>query len=295
MSTAQASAARGWLLASVAATWLVWGSTYLAIRFALEGIPPFLQMSTRFLAAGGLLLAWSRWVGRAPWPTLAQWRAAAALGALMLCAGMGGTAVAEQSISSGLVVAFIAVSPMLTAAFNAVFGVRPARLERWGMAIGLAGVLWLVQSDQFRASPAGLLAIGVACTGWCLGSVLSQHRLRLAPGAMGYASEMLCGGLLLAVLAALTGEHMAWPVPGRALLAWAYLTVFGSLVAFNAYMYLLSRTTAAVASSYAFVNPVIAMGLGVALGGEHLQASDWGAAGVVLVGVGLVLWQRRRR
>ncbi|MDE2147295.1 MAG: EamA family transporter [Burkholderiales bacterium] len=280
------------LLACLAATWLVWGSTYLAIKFALLSLPPFLQMGTRFVAAGGLLLAWMRWRG-APWPSPAQWRNAALVGALMLGGGMGGTAVAEESVGSGLVVAFIAVVPLMMAALNWAGGTRPRRLEAAGIGVGLAGVLMLTQGAGFRASGGGLAAVVVSCAAWSVGSVLSQRRLPLAPGAMGYASEMLCGGLLLLAVAALTGERPLHPLQPLALAAWGYLVVFGSLVAFNAYMVLLARAPA-LASSYAFVNPVIAMGLGVAVAGEAVTGFEWAAAGVVAVGVLLLLLAERR-
>ena len=276
----------------LAATWVVWGSTYLAIKYALISFPPFLQMGSRFLLAGALLALWMRWRG-APWPSLAQWRNAFVVGALMLGGGMGGTANAEVSIGSGLVVAFIAVIPLLIALMNLIWGVRPSRLEAAGIALGLVGVLMLTQGSGFRSSPEGLIAICIACVCWSLGSVLSQRSLPLAPGAMGFASEMLCGGLVLMGLAAMSGETMSWPLQPEAVAAWIYLVVFGSLIAFNAYMVLLARSTAAVASSYTFVNPVIAMLLGVAVLGEVVTGFEWLAAAVVLVGVVLLFMKPR--
>ena len=277
----------------LAATWLVWGSTYLAIKFALLSFPPFFQMGTRFLAAGALLMAWMRWRG-APRPTLAEWRNALVVGALMLGAGMGGTAYAELSVGSGLVVAFIAVVPLMIAALNLLWGVRPRALEAAGIVLGLAGVLMLTQGAGFHASPAGLTAIALACIGWSLGSVLSQRSLPLAPGAMGFASEMLCGGAVLMAMSALHGEAPAWPPQPIALGAWLYLVGFGSLIAFNAYMLLLARAPAALSSSYTFVNPVIAMLLGIAIAGETVTRFEWGAVSVVLAGVLLLLWRRAR-
>jgi drug/metabolite transporter (DMT)-like permease len=133
----------------------------------------------------------------------------------------------------------------------------------------------------------------IACGGWALGSVLSQRRFVLAPGAMGYASEMLCGGVALMVVSRFAAETPQWPPSALAAAAWCYLLVFGSLVAFNAYMLLLSRTSAALASSYSFVNPIIALILGVAIGGETVTPQEWLAAAIVLAGVALLLWQRR--
>lgn len=276
------------LVLCLAATWLIWGSTYLAIKFALLSFPPFWQMGTRFLAAGAVLMAWMHWRGAA-WPTRLQWRNALVVGALMLGGGMGGTAVAETSVGSGLVVAFIAVVPLMIAALNLIWGVKPGRLELAGIVVGLAGVLMLTQGAGFQASPAGLAAIAIACLTWSVGSVLSQRSLPLAPGAMGFASEMLCGGAVLMALSWLAGERPQWPPQPAAVAAWFYLVVAGSLIAFNAYMHLLAHASAGLASSYTFVNPVIAMLLGVAVLGEVVSGFEWAAAGVVLGGVVLML------
>jgi len=285
-----ASALSPLIVACLAATWLIWGSTYLAIKFALESLPPFFQMGTRFLVAGALLLAWTRFVRRAPLPTPTQWRNAAIIGALMLGGGMGGTAVAEVSVGSGLVVAFIAVVPLMIALVNRCFGVKTSRLEAAGIGVGLAGVLLLTQGAGFSASPSGLAAIAIACVTWSIGSVLSQRKLPLAPGATGFASEMLCGGAVLLALSWFDGEVPQMPTPS-ALAAWLYLVVFGSLIAFNAYMLLLARASAGLASSYTFVNPVIGMLLGVAIGGETVTPFEWCAVAVVLAGVVLLVWR----
>jgi drug/metabolite transporter (DMT)-like permease len=276
------------LIACLAATWLIWGSTYLAIKFALESFPPFFQMGSRFLVAGLLLIAWLKLRGRAL-PTLIEWRNAAIIGTLLLVSGMGFTAYSEQTVASGLVVAYIAVIPIIVTAMNLPFGVKPSRLELVGMLVGLAGVLMLVQGEAFTASRAGLVSITIACVSWSLGSVLSQRRFPLAPGAMGFASEMLCGSVLLLVLAAVVGERPEWPPQPLAAWSWVYLVVFGSLLAFNAYMVLLGRVSAALASSYTFVNPVIALALGIWLGGETVTAFEWTAAAVITGGVILLV------
>jgi drug/metabolite transporter (DMT)-like permease len=276
------------LMLCLAATWLVWGSTYLAIKFALISFPPFFQMGTRFLCAGVVLMAWMRWRG-APWPNHLQWRNALVVGTLMLGGGMGCTAYAEQTVGSGLVVAFIAVVPLMIAALNRLWGVVPGRLELMGIGLGLAGVLMLTQGAGFQASPQGLVAIAVACSTWSLGSVLSQRNLPMAPGATGFASEMICGGIVLLGVSLLAGEVPQWPPEPVAAAAWLYLVVFGSLIGFNAYMLLLSQASAGLASSYSFVNPVIAMLLGVAVANEVVTPFEWAAAGVVLSGVVLML------
>jgi drug/metabolite transporter (DMT)-like permease len=286
--TRGAPALGGLLVLCLAATWLVWGSTYLAIKWALLSFPPFFQMGTRFLVAGALLMAWMRWRGAA-WPGQRQWLHALIVGSLMLGGGMGGTAFSEQTVGSGLVVAFIAVVPLMIAGLNLLWGVVPGRLELAGVALGLGGVLMLTQGTGFQASPSGLVAITTACVCWSLGSVLSQRRFPLAPGAMGFASEMLCGGAVLLAVSALSGEAPQWPPQPLAVAAWFYLVVFGSLIAFNAYMVLLARTPSALASSYTLVNPVIAMLLGVTVAGEAVSRFEWACAGVVLMGVVLLL------
>ena len=271
------------ILGCLAATWLVWGSTYLAIKFALVSFPPFFQMGTRFVLAGSLLLLWARYRSQ-KFPTLVQWRNAAVIGALML-GGMGCVAYSEQSVASGLVVVFIAIVPLLTVLANRLFGVKPSRMEVLGISIGLAGVLLLARGHSFSASPSGLIAVSVATLSWSTGSVLSLHRFPLAPGSGGFASEMICGGAILLMISQLVGERFHWPPQPVASLAWMYLVVFGSLIAFTAYMTLLARTGVVLATSYSFVNPVIALLLGVGLGGEVVTHQEWLAAGIVVIGV----------
>jgi drug/metabolite transporter (DMT)-like permease len=281
------------VLGCLAATWLVWGSTYLVIRFALLGFAPYFLMATRFLFAGALLLVWQLARGAAP-PPLRQWAHALLIGTLMLGGGMGGVAYAEQTIGSGLVVAFIAVIPLLLVLINLAFGVRPRRMEFLAVLVGLGGVLMLTQGAGIRASPAGLAAITIGTTGWALGSVLAQRKFPLAPGATGFATEMLCGGLALLVMSAVRGEPWHWPAQIGVWLAWWYLVVFGSLIAFSAYMLLLARTTASVAASYSLVNPLVALCLGVTLGRETVSPWEWLAAGVVMIGVVLLFSGRQR-
>lgn len=288
----------GLIVACLAATWLIWGSTYLAIKWALVSFPPFFQMGTRFVAAALLLGLWARWRGAA-WPKRQEWISATVLGALMLGGGYGATAVAEVSVGSGLVVAFIAVVPALVALAQWPYGVRPSRLEAAGIVLGLVGVVLLTRGQGFTASWGGLLAISTACVTWSVGTVWARHglpggrALALAPGAAGYASQMAVGGLLLLAASWLVGETPQWPPDPRALLCWFYLVVAGSLIGFSAYMVLLQRTSAGLASSYTFVNPIIGLVLGVVLGGEVVSGPEWMAAAVVSAGVVLLLLGRR--
>ncbi len=289
------SSAAPLLIPALLACYFVWGSTYLAIRFALQGIPPFFQMASRFLVAGCLLLGWVLWRnGVAGLPTRRQWLHAFIIGGLMLGGGMGMIAQAEVHISSGLIATFIAVIPMMVSMWGLLFGKRPTQLEWLGMAVGMAGVVLLARGSGFSAGPKGILFVILATLSWSLGSVLSTSKFPLADGAAGFASEMLCGGAVLLAMAWLTHEAPpVWPIPLVPAAAWLYLVVFGSLVAFSSYMYLLAHASAAVATSYAFVNPVIALLLGVAMGGEHVTSWEWIATCVILTGVVLILWSKQ--
>jgi drug/metabolite transporter (DMT)-like permease len=280
------------IVACLAATWFIWGSTYFAIKLALVSFPPFLQNGTRFVFAGSLLLAWARW-RRQAMPTLTQWRNAAIVGSLMLAANVGGVAYAEQWLASGLVTAFIAIVPALITVASLPFGVRPSRLEVAGIVLGFFGVMLLVRGETFTASPVGLLGIITAALGWSIGSVLSQHVLRLAPAAAGFASAMLCAGGALMALSVITGERIRWPPQSVATWAWVYLSIFGSLIAYSAYMTLLANTRPALATSNSFVNPVIAMFLGVSIGGELVTRQEWLAVAIIVFGVTVLILGRR--
>lgn len=273
--------------AALLACYLVWGSTYLAIKLALVSLPPFFQMGTRFLAAGGLLMAWVTW-RRGRLPALSEWRNALAIGTLMLGGGMGLVASAEQHVGSGLVAACIAIVPMLVCGWGLLFGHRPQRLEVVGMAIGASGVVLLVHGASFTAAPQGIACIAGATLCWSLGSVLSTSRMPLAPGAAGFASEMLCGGAMLMLASLALGEKPQWPVDPVCAAAWVYLVLAGSLVAFSAYLYLLANASPAVATSYAFVNPAIALLLGVGFAHEAISVGEGLACGVILLAVFLI-------
>ena len=187
------------------ACYLVWGSTNLAIHFTLLSFPPFFQMGTRFLFAGGLLMGWLIF-RKHKLPTRREWRNAFVIGSLMLGGVMGLVATAEQYIGSGLIATFIAAFPMVASGIGLFFGQCPGRLEWTSMAIGLAGVLLLAQGSSFSAASLGLLSITASIFLWSLGSVLSTTRLPMAAGPTGFASEMLCGGAVLMVISIALGE-----------------------------------------------------------------------------------------
>jgi drug/metabolite transporter (DMT)-like permease len=279
------------VLFALLTVYIVWGSTYFAIHVALASFPPFLLMGTRFLMAGALLYLWSTWRG-ARNPSPREWRDAGIIGVLMLGGGMGLTAAGQQYISSGLTAVFIACSPMILSFCTGLFGDWPNRREWLGIVIGFAGAILLAAGGDFSAQPIGIAALFGAILCWDIGSVLSQRKLKLAPGAMGFASEMLMGGVFLVLVALIKGESFSAPMTVSALAAWSYLVVAGSLLAFTAYMFLLSRVSPALASSYAYVNPVIAVTLGVMLGGEELGPREIVAMAIILGSVALLTVSR---
>lgn len=211
----------------------------------------------------------------------------------MLACGLGALAHASTTIGSGLIAGCVAVVPLMVCGWGLLSGQRLGGREWAGIAVGIIGVTLLARGDSFSAAPSGLLLMLFATLAWSLGSVLSTGRLPLAAGATGFASEMLCGGALLALASVAAGERFTWPPTAQAFAAWAYLVVAGSLIAFSAYLYLLAHASPALATSYAFVNPVIALALGAIVGGEAITAGEWGASVVVLSGVVLIAWPRR--
>ena len=268
---------------------VVWGSTYLAIRVSLEGFPPFLGGAFRFLLAGSFLFVVLRARGERA-PTAIEWRGAAITGALFFVFSNGFVILAEQSVPSGLVSVMVAVMPLWATLFERFTGTRVGKLEWMGIALGLAGVIVLNLGGELRASGAkgnGALFGLIAPMSWALGSVVSK-RLTLPKGAMCTASQMLCGGALMGVAGGVLGERFDHAPPARAIFALAYLLVFGSLVGFTAYIYLLHHTRMSVATSYAYVNPVIALALGVFFGGERIDRASAVGAAVVLAAVVLI-------
>jgi drug/metabolite transporter (DMT)-like permease len=272
-------------------TWIVWGSTYLAIKIALPVLPAFLQMGSRFLAAGSMLLL-IEWGRGARMPTIDQWRSASIVGTLLLVGGAGGTAFAERSVASGLAASFVAFEPALILLMGIAFKRNPARPEVIGVALGLLGVGLLISGDGFSASPVGLFAMTVATVSWSAGSVLATTTLRCAPGSAGAASQMICGGFVLLTLSSLTHEPVIWPPPPQAVGAWLYLVIFGSMLGFTAFSYLLASVRTSVAMSYTFVNPIVALALGSAFGSEHFTAHELLATAIIAAGVLILLWNR---
>ena len=274
----------GRIALALAAVYVIWGSTYLAIRFALEGgFPPFLLGGIRFTIAGALMYALLRWRGM-PAPTRAQWGNAVVLGILLMLLGNGMVNLAEQTVSSGMAAVAVASAPLWMGIFAAMRGDRPTRGEWVGLGIGFIGVLWLNAGSSLSATPMGMIALLVATLAWSFGSIWSRGR-DLAPPFMNAAAQMLCGGVAMIVVGLLSGERMqALPTP-HALGAFAYLIVFGSWIGFTAYIWLLHHVRPALAGSYAYVNPAIAVLLGAWLAGERFGTHELVAMGVILLGV----------
>lgn len=274
--------------------YVVWGSTYLAIRLALEGgvTPLTLIAGGRFIVAGAVMYVVLRWRGAAA-PTWPQWRNMAIMGALLLLLGNGMVVLAERSVSSGLAATAIASVPLWMALFGAVRGQVSSRGEWLGIAIGFAGVVWLNAGSSLTASPQGLVLLLIAPVAWALGSVWSRGRDLPSP-FMTAAGQMLCGGVLLVVAGLAGGERVqGWPT-AQGMWALAYLCVFGSIVAFTAYVWLLHNVRPALAGSYAYVNPVIAVVLGAWIGHERFSAHDIAAMAVILAGVVVLTLARAR-
>ncbi|HTO95808.1 MAG TPA: drug/metabolite exporter YedA [Myxococcales bacterium] len=282
---------RSRILLALGALYLIWGSTFLGIRVALEGYPPLLLAGLRFIIAGSATYAWARWRG-APPPTWAQWRSSAVVGTLLVCANAC-VVIAEQWVSSGVAAVAIASVPLWVALFAGLFGRWPSGGEWLGLAIGLAGVALLQTGGDLRASPAGALVLTVSCASWALGSIWSR-RLPLPAGLLGSGAQMLAGGTLLFGFALLHGERLPAALPpARATLALGYLIVAGSMVGYSAYQFLLSRVRPTLAASYAYVNPVVAVGLGAAIAGETVAPRAVGALALILGGMAMLALRRQ--
>jgi drug/metabolite transporter (DMT)-like permease len=271
---------------SLLAVYVVWSSTYLALRYVVAAMPALLFSGLRYALAGVLLLAIGRLSGTR-WPTKAEWRAALPIGALLCVVGNGFVALAEREVGSGLAAMTCSAMPIFACLFEAAGGARPTMREWAGVTIGFCGVIALGLAD-LRRLPSAAILLALAPVGWALGSVW-MRRLPRAPGAMAAATQLLCGGVLNTAIALVVGERWPEHPPASAWLAWLYLVLFGSVICFRAYNYLLTHTRTAVATSYAYVNPVIALLLGVSIADEKVSGSAMLAGVLVVAGVVLVV------
>lgn len=290
------NASRSTLLAAcLAIVYVVWGSTYLAIHFVVDGIPPLASSAIRNLCAGPILLAFLKWRGVA-WPTWRQWRNGALIGFMMMGLGNGFVCLGETKVPSGLASLVVAGVPLFAMLFAwGLFGARPRLLEWLGVVLGLVGMALLNLDLHAAANPGAIAVLFIAAAAWACATVL-QPRLDLPKGPMSAAVQMLGGGLSLVAMATIHGERFdPAAVPASSWWALAYLVVFGSLVAYTAFVYVIGHSRPALATSYAYVNPLVAVGLGALFVGETISAPIVAGMAVILTGVGLVMAGARRR
>jgi drug/metabolite transporter (DMT)-like permease len=276
---------------ALGALYLVWGSNYLAMRVAIEGLPPLGMAGVRYGLAGVILLAVLRLRG-SKLPDKRQWLLALPLGALFFLGGNGLVAIAEKTIDSSIAAVVCATMPLVAGGIGGMMGERPSRAEIVGTLLGVSGVALLALGSPLASSgPRGLLVL-FAPISWALGSMLARKT-----GATGFgsaAAQMVAGGGWMLLASVLSGEHLPETISFRAAFAWTYLVTFGSLVGFSAYVYLLGRTRPAVAMSYAYVNPIVAVVLGALIGGEHIGPATLMATALIAAGVMSAVMLRAR-
>ena len=275
------------LIGALFSLYIIWGSTYFVIRIGVESWPPLMMAGVRFMSAGVLLLGFLLIRGH-KLPPLRPMLNAALIGLLLLAVGNGFVTIAEhQNVPSGIAAVVVATVPLFTLCFSRLFGLRTRKLEWLGIGIGLAGIIMLNSGGNLSGNPWGALLILIGSMSWAFGSVLGS-RIELPTGMMAGAIEMLAAGIVLLLASTLTGEKMT-TMPGLSgLLAVGYLAIFGSVIAINAYMFLIRNVSSAVATSYAYVNPVVAVLLGTTFAGETLSSIEWLALGVIIMAVVLV-------
>ena len=289
-------ARRSHILLAFAALYIVWGSTYLAIRFAIETIPPFLMAGARFVVSGTVLYLFARARG-AERPTMQHWRAAAIVGVLLLLGGNGGVVWAEQYVPSGVAALLVATVPlwMVLLDWMRPGGRRPSFGVAAGLALGLAGLALLVGVDDLRSGSGvhlgGALVLTIGAISWSAGSIASKHLVLPKDPLATTGLEMLTGGAALFVLSAAMGEFSGFrpsAVTMRSLLSWGYLVTFGSLIGFTAYIWLLRVVSPAKVSTYAYVNPIVAVFLGWLVASEPLTMRMGIAAAVIVAAVAMI-------
>ncbi len=277
------------------AVYIAWGSTYLAIRFAVQSMPPFLMAAVRFLIAGSLLFIYRRAAGD-PLPRWGEARSAGIIGLFLLLGGNGAVVWAEQTVPSGLAALMVSTSPLWMLSLEALLpgGKKPPLRAVLGILLGFSGVVLLMwpggSGGLLQANPWGAIVLVFATLTWAAGSIYSRYAPLPSSPVMGSAIEMLVGGTALLVLGAATGEfnqvHLA-SISTRSLLGLAYLIVYGSLIGYTAYTWLLQDAPTSLVATYAYVNPLVALAIGALLGSETLSARTLMAAGIILGSVAL--------
>lgn len=296
------------IVGAFAAVYIVWGSTYLAIRFALETTQPFQMAAVRHFTAGVILYIFARYRG-AVRPTLAHWRSTAIVGGLLLLGGNGGVVWAEAElrpgvprVASGMAALLVATVPLWMVLMDWLrpHGKRPTLGVIVGLLVGFAGMLMLVlvkHGNVASVNPLGAIVLIMACFWWSLGSIYSRHAPLPKSPLLVTAMQMLAGGTLLGIVSVMAGEWKGFDVTAVSPKSWAsllYLIVFGSLLAFSAYVWLLQVASPAAVGTYAYVNPVVAVLLGWLFANEQLTARMLLAAAVILAGVVIITTYRGR-
>ena len=272
------------IMACLITVYIVWGSTYVAIAFTLETMPPLLMTGARFTVAGMFLIIILAIRGM-KWPTGKQIRNCTIVGGSMLGFGVGGISVAQRTISSGLASVGIATVPIWAVLLAGLFLQQwPNKWEIAGISLGFIGIFLLNLQNGFGSNGIGAIIIVLAALFWALGSVLSRF-LDLPKGPVAYAFEMTLGGVFITLVGLILGERFLQTPSTVSFLAWFYLVVGGSLFAYSAFMYLLQNVRTSVATSYALVTPVVAILLGVLLLSETLDVYSFLAMACVLLGV----------
>ncbi len=300
-----AASKRSWIIIAFAALYLIWGSTYLGIRFAIETIPPFLMAGTRFLIAGLIMyaIAWSQGIVKSSW---ANWRTSLIIGACLLLGGNGGVTISEKYIDSGLAAVIVAVVPIYIVVLGWVTGMapRPTSVVWLGLVGGFVGVgILLGPSLRFSSNDAHGPAIGmsillVSSFLWSAGSLYSRVAKHAASPFLTAAQQMICGGMLLLLTGALTGEMRRFHPGSVSILSvasFAYLVIIGAVVGYTAYIWLLRHCDPAKVATYAYVNPIVAVLLGAAFAGETLTMRTLIAAALIIGSVAMVITAQQLR
>lgn len=296
------AASRGKLIAAFAAIYVIWGSTYLGILFAIETIPPLLMAGIRFSIAGLLLYVWARRGESAP-PTRIQWRNAAIIGALLLVGGNGCVVLAERLVPSGLASLLVAILPIwiVLLEWARPGGTKPSPGVIAGVVLGAIGLVVLIGPSALHPANtggiriAGVILLTFASLSWASGSLIAQHVELPKSAPLATGMEMICGGAILLVLSLILGEPMRFDVSqisAKSFAGLVYLITFGSMIAFSAFVWLLKVSQPAHVATYAYVNPVVALFLGWAFAGERLSARTAVASAIIIGAVALITTAR---
>jgi drug/metabolite transporter (DMT)-like permease len=286
------------MIAAFAAVYLIWGSTYLAMKYAIETLPSFLMAGTRFLTAGAVLFIWARLSSDYERPKLIHWRTSLIVGGLLLLGGNGGVVIAQHYLPSSLTALLIATEPFWVVLIGWLFmgGSRPNAKVISGLLVGFIGVSFLISGRGLSFGDGsgqllGLVLVVLSTIAWASGSLYGLRAAAPKSALLGAGMQMLAGGSLLILLGIITGEWEHFnieSVSANSWLALGYLTIFGSLIGFTAYSWLLKNVEPSMASTYAYVNPVIAVILGWAIAGESLTGQMLLGAGIIIGSVVLI-------